>query len=103
MSTENTSNAQTNGNKHPSYNMKVKLYSLNQDGNWNDCGAGFLSLQKEMNPSTEVEDHILRIEGENFNSTHLNEIIKGKSQSLKNQENTQIVTFKITEELECEK
>ncbi len=49
----------------------MKLYSLNSEGNWNDCGAGNLSIHKDMNPTTEVEENYLRIEGTEFNVEYL--------------------------------
>jgi hypothetical protein len=76
---------------------------LNQEGNWNDCGAGSLSIHKEMNPTTELEENFLRIEGTDFSIDYLQDIFNGKYNTTKNHDNLMIINFKITEEFECEK
>ena len=51
----------------PSPNTQVKIYLLNREGSWDDCGIGTLSLIQEQNPITEVEEIVIQITSDDSN------------------------------------
>lgn len=49
--------------QNPNYNWKVKIYLLNETGNWDDCGTGNLTLERSLNTQSHImyEDIIFKI------------------------------------------
>ncbi len=39
----------------PSANWRVKVYLLNEGGDWDDCGAGHLEIAKEVRGDEEID------------------------------------------------
>jgi hypothetical protein len=80
-----------NGNKNSHRNWKVKVYLLNEMGNWDDCGTGILELIKENSLGEEIDFfHVQRIEDAIEDSSPF--IPEDKSQKLKgNTDNPKII------------
>ena len=48
-------------------NLKVKIYLLNETGNWNDCGTGYLDFEKSKYGNGNT-DTIIKVVGCNEES-----------------------------------
>ncbi len=42
-------------------NCKVKVYLLNDQGQWDDCGTGNLSITKKINEKIEIEEEYFKV------------------------------------------